>query len=107
MGKLNSFGRAVYEGRIDGPDGVVVDIETGHEVLPILDRGFKKSELRHRVRSVSGQALGQVVDYQDTPEGVDYWLVTPEMVIERKPHPSEMPTQLTLNSLMYGGKNVH
>jgi len=71
-----SFGRAVYEGRLDGPPGKVVDVDTGAALLPQIEHvpievGTVSTDLprevSRRVLSTSGVELDRVVDFQSMP----------------------------------------
>jgi hypothetical protein len=66
----DSYARAVFEGRIQGPDWPVVDVETG-EPLEAGDQDYGHVDLGRTVRLGPGRSIiGNVVDYQhpaDTP----------------------------------------
>ncbi len=79
--KFRTFGRAVYEGLIDGPSGCVFD-QDGSVLDPQIetllhtfhsrdgDTGtvdVLKRELTYNVLSLSGVKVGKVTDYQQRP----------------------------------------
>lgn len=78
MNKHNSFARAVYEGQINGPSGIVSD-ETGNTVPPVIDVVTLEYPLKygeepivadfHSVRtyevaSKAGTFVGRVIEYR-------------------------------------------
>lgn len=67
-GEIPSFERAIFEGQIQGPQGKVVDIETGQSVEP-GNQNYGHTALGRRVISSEGDKLQvTVIDYQQTNE---------------------------------------
>ncbi len=70
-----TFGRAVLQGTIRGPEGIVVD-EYGIAILP-GDQDYGHTTLGRSVLAQEDEShIGRVMDYQ-TPEGTD-----PETIAE-------------------------
>lgn len=66
MAKSKSFGRAVYEGVIQGPDWPVVD-EDGTLLQPSFADEWKASPLLN-VSTAATSCVGKVVNYQPIVE---------------------------------------
>lgn len=69
MSEKDSFQRAVYEGRITGPEWCVVSSDTGEGVI-CGEQDFGHMSLGRAVKTTSGSYIGHVIDFQhpvDTP----------------------------------------